>query len=121
MEINYVTIYLKELLYQFPIIIVTIVGIILAIAKWRKHSTVSLVTVITLVFFLAHTFISGILFLVLPSILYSMNSTTESQRLTSQIVSFISILIDAVIMTLLLVAALIKRNGQNPNLGGQHI
>lgn len=121
METNYFTAFLKDLLIQSPIFIVIMVGIILAIIRWRRHRTVSLFAIVCLCFLLIHTFVFSAVFTWLPFILFRMDSKPESYRFIFQIVSFISILIDAIIFALLLVAALMKRNEQNPNLEGQQI
>lgn len=121
MDTNYFIAFLKDLLTQLPILIVIIVGIILAIVRWRRHSTVSLITIICLAFLLTHMFIFSAVFTFLPFILYRTGVETASYRFIFQTVSFISILIDAIIFALLLAAALMKRNEQNPNLEGQQI
>jgi lysylphosphatidylglycerol synthetase-like protein (DUF2156 family) len=119
METNYFTAFLKDLLIQSPIITVIIVGIILAIVRRRRHLTVSLFTIACLGFLLIHTIVFSVVFTFLPFFLYRMGSKPESYSSVFQIVSFISILIDAIIFALLLVAALMKRNEQNPNVEGQ--
>lgn len=121
METNYFIAYLKDMLIQSPIIIVVIVGIILAIVRWRRHSTVSLITIVCLAFLLIHIFVFSAVFTFLPFILNRTGVETDSYRFIFQVVSFISILIDAIIFALLLAAALMKRNVQNPNLEGQQI
>lgn len=109
-------IYLKELAFQIPLIIVSIVGIVLVIARWRRHSKVSLFTTLCLIVLLFHIIFFGPVFVVLPMMFFI---SYESHESFLQTIGFIERLIYAIIFALLLVAALMKRNEQNPNLEGQ--
>lgn len=114
---KYFMIYLKDSAFQIPIIIVTIAGIILAIKRWRRHSTVSLFTIVCLSLLLIHILFFGPLFIVLPMMFMSY----ESYPSFLKTMGFVELLIYAIIFALLLVAALMKRNEQTPNLEGQKI
>lgn len=68
---------LSQYLIQSPVYLVWIAGIVLAIARWRRHPTVSLLTLASLVLFSARSLIGTFLNVWLPITLHEQGIGAE--------------------------------------------
>ena len=59
----------RQLLFQIPTYIVWLIGAILCVVHWRKHSAVSALTLIALVLFFLQSFVGDVLGIALPLVL----------------------------------------------------
>ncbi len=59
----------SQLLFQIPLYVVWLVGAVLCIVNWRKHSAVSLLALIALVLFFLASSLGDLMGIVLPAIL----------------------------------------------------
>jgi hypothetical protein len=59
----------SQLLFQVPLDLVWLVGAVLCIVNWRKHSAVSLIALIAFVLFFLTSFVGDLMGIVLPLVL----------------------------------------------------
>jgi hypothetical protein len=78
----------SQLLFQVPLYLVWLAGAVLCIVNWRKHSAVSLLTLIALILFFLTAFVGDWMGIVLPLILrerISLLATLLTIRVIAQV------------------------------------
>jgi hypothetical protein len=106
----FLQVFLPSLAYQLPVLIVLLVGLILAIVRWRKDPRISLLTLLAIVLVAGITIIGVFTNSVLPYILY--DNTDLDYSTIGIIFSVVSVVFNigtAVSWVLLLIALFGKR------------
>ena len=103
--------FLPNLAYQLPVLITLIVGIILAITRWRKNPRVSLLSLIALLTILFVRVVSTFTSSVLPIFLYS---TVANPGIILSVLSIVYTLLSTASWVLLLIALFGKGKPKAP-------
>jgi hypothetical protein len=103
---------LAQYLIQIPVLLVWLAGIVLSIVHWRKHSRVSLLTLIAIVAFLVQSLVGNALTLWLPITLMERGWAAGQMGVIFAAMGIVQSLVSAVLWGLLLVAIFGWRSGQ---------
>lgn len=118
--------YIPTLAFQLPVLIVFLVGIVLAIVRWKKHPKVSLLVVVALVLFgfttLANWASSPMIYVLSDQFGYD----TETIGIVLTATSVLSTLINLLCWIFIVLAVYGWRKKLNPSPepgfnGGQHV
>jgi len=110
----FLQVFLPNLAYQLPVLIVLIVGLIFAIIRWKKHPRTSLLTLIAIVIILIVTILGVISNSFLPQILYTSNIDYSTIGIIFSVTSVLFNIMTAVSWVLLLIALFGKRKEKAP-------
>jgi len=99
---------LRSLLTQLPSLLVLLVCLVIAIARWKRHPKVSLVAGLAFAFLILHTIGVSVVYFWLPRLLQS-SATAESSETLYSWVGHLTNLTFAIGLAILLVAIFIDR------------
>jgi len=102
------------LIVQIPLIIVWLFGIIIAIARWKKHPQISLLSIIAITGLLFLSVAGNFLGVWLPVMLRTNNWNINRIGVINAAVGFVRSLLAAILWGLLLAAIFSKRNSKDP-------
>jgi hypothetical protein len=105
-------------LTQLPLLLVWLVGIVLAVARWQRHPKVSLLALIALVLALLETILNGFLSVWIPVMLTEQGMTSMQIGTAFAIWRFVASLVGAVIWGLVLAAIFRWRDDLVPPIPG---
>jgi len=95
---------LISLIAQMPVILVWIVGIVLAVVRWRWHSTVSTFTLVALFGFLITSLVNAYLNVNLPLLLQEKGYSLSQIGTIAAIRNILSVLIDSLLWILIILS-----------------
>jgi hypothetical protein len=101
------------LIVQIPLILVWLVGIIIAIARWKKHPRISLLSVIAITGLLFLSIAGNYLGMWLPVMLRANNWNISRIGVINTAVGFVRSLLSAILWGLILAAIFSKRNDKD--------
>jgi uncharacterized membrane protein len=106
---EFVTFLLYLLLKRSLLLILLVGGIGFAIARWKRHPRVSLMTVLTLGLYLIETSLFSILYHWLPSYLFSLRFSPETIETIDSVLQLTDDFLYAAVLILLVAAAFTRR------------
>jgi hypothetical protein len=101
-----------SLMMAVPNVLVWLIGIILAVSRWRRHPRVSQISVVAFVIMIVITIISRFLNALLPMAMHDRGWTSDQIGSIFTVVGAITTLTSAVVWALVLWAIFGWRNGQ---------
>jgi hypothetical protein len=101
--------FLMALLQRTPVLLVILVGILLSIARWKRHPKASLITLIALGFYLIKVFVFTALNYWIPSLRESLNWSFAAINNLYTVLHVVSDIGFAVVIVLLVAAAFVNR------------
>jgi hypothetical protein len=90
--------------------LLALVGIVIALVRWRRHPGVSGLTALAFLLYLFKSFVFAFLFQWLPSLRVSMRLSWDNINTLSTVLSVFNDLFFAVVVLMLVLAALSKRS-----------
>ena len=103
---------ISMVLRRLPMLILVLVGVIVAILRWKRHPKVSLLTIIGLLLYLVERSIFIPLSYWLPRYLYARQFATSSFQIVTTLVYLVDDIFYAVVIILLVAAAFSQRTPQ---------
>jgi hypothetical protein len=101
--------YLMSLVTRTPMLLLALVAIIVALARWRRHPGVSGLTAIAFLLYLLKSVTFAFLFQWLPRLRMSMDLSWERIDTLSTVIGVFNDILFAVVLVMLVLAAFSKR------------
>lgn len=105
---------MSTLVFQIPIYIAWLVGVILAVVNWKKHAKVSLLAVIAMVLLFIQSVAGSVLSVWLPMNLMKQGVPSARIGMLMAINSAVGMLIHLIVWVLILIAIFGWRKAQEP-------
>ena len=104
------TTFLLYLVLRRSLLVVIFFGfIIFAFARWKRHPSVSLMTVLALTVYILESFFFAILYHLLPTIAVKANLTDQTYAVIGPVLNVVDALIFSLVLILLVIAAFSQR------------
>ena len=100
---------------RIPMLVVTLGGIVVAIARWKRHPRVSLMTVLALALYWVEAFVFLCLRYWLPSLVESLKLSGSAINVLFVVISLLDDFVFAVVIILLVAAAFSGRKPVTAN------
>ena len=104
-----VSYFLMALLQRTPLLLVILVGIVLSMARWKRHPKASLITLIGLGFYLIKVFVFTAINYWIPSLRESMHWSFAALNNLYTVLHVVNDIGFAVVIVLLVTAAFVNR------------
>jgi uncharacterized membrane protein len=110
---EFITFLIYLLLKRSLLLLLLLGGIGFAIARWKRHPRVSLMTTLALVVYLGETLVFAVLYHWLPRLFFNWNLSVKSVDLIEIVLRLADDLLYAAVLILLVAAAFTGRNRES--------